>query len=224
MKAHWNKAVSRIDGLTLRERVIIFFMAALGLVMAVNKLMLEPQVEEQKRIAQRISDERNQISRIRAEIQQKVSEHVIDPDVANRERLIVLKGQSANLRASIGQLQKSLVSPDKMATLLEDMLRSNTQLKLLSLKKLPVTSIVEMSSEPSATGQALAPVGGLFKHAIELTVQGSYLDMQAYLAQLERMHAQLVWGDLVFAVDQHPDATMTLTVLTLSLDKQWLHI
>lgn len=223
MKQYWQKLAGRVDALTLRERVIIFLAAALALVSAMNVLVLAPLDKEQRGIVGRVHDEQAQIARIRAEIQQKVSEQTSDPDAALRARLHMLEQQQADLEQSIAGLQKGLVSPDKMPDLLESILSSNARLRLVSMKKLPATNLA--AAPAGDAPQASTPGGvGLYKHGVELTVQGSYLDMLDYLSALERLPSQLLWGDLVFSVDEHPTATMTLKVYTLSLDRQWLHI
>lgn len=222
MKEQWQRVVNRIDNLSLRERAIIFLMAALVVVTAANMLMLDPMSIEQKRIAKRMQDEQAQIASIRAEIQQTVNERTADPNASGRERLRVLQQQVGDLRQAVAGMQSGLISPDKMAPLLEDMLRRSTRLRLVSLKKLPVSSMVEAPVEDN--DQAGISIGGLYRHSVELTVKGSYFDMVSYLAELENLSSQLFWGDMAFAVGQYPEATMTLTVSTLSLDKQWLHI
>lgn len=224
MKQYWQKAVTRIDGLSLRERVIIFLVAALALVMTMNTLVLGPQEEEQKRMSKWVQDEQIQIARVRAEIQQKVRENTADPDALNRDRLRTLQRQSLELRLSLAGIQEGLISPDKMATLLEDMLKGNTRLRLVSLKKQPVINLTQAPVDASAPPGTEAAVAGLFRHGVELTVQGSYLDMVAYLTALERLPSKLFWGDVTFMVEEYPNATMALTVFTLSLDRQWLHI
>lgn len=224
MIQYWQKASARIDALSLRERVIIFLMAALALVVGMSRLVLDPLEAEQKRMSKRVQDEQVQIVRIRSEIQQKVSERTTDPDAQNRERMRVLQQQAIALQQSLAGIQKGLISPDKMASLLEDMLRRNTTLRLISLKNQTVTNLTESSAPGAAPASTAAPVAGLFRHGVELTVQGGYLDMVAYLAELEKLSSQLIWGDVAFTVDEHPNATMRLTVYTLSLDSQWLHI
>lgn len=223
MKQTWQKIAGRIDALTLRERVVIFLAAALMLVTIMNVLVLAPLNEEQQRIVKRVQDEQSQITRIRTEIQQKINEQTSDPDLALRGRLQTLQQQKADLQQSVAGIQKGLVSPDKIPALLESILASNTGLHLVSLKKLPVTNLAETPGTANGDASVSSTVG-LYRHGVELSVQGGYLDMLNYLDALERLPSQLLWGDVVFSVDEYPNATMTLTVYTLSLDKQWLHI
>lgn len=59
---------------------------------------------------------------------------------------------------------------------------------------------------------------------MEVRLEGSYSDLYAYLNQLEREEKKLLWGRLHFEVQQHPKATLTLLLYTLSSEKAWLAI
>jgi MSHA biogenesis protein MshJ len=62
----------------------------------------------------------------------------------------------------------------------------------------------------------------VFQHGFELTLQGSYADVHAYLAQLEKLPWRMFWGRISVNAEHHPRLRVTLTVLTLSLNKAWL--
>lgn len=62
----------------------------------------------------------------------------------------------------------------------------------------------------------------LFRHGVEIVVQGSYLDMLNYMQALEAMPEQLFWGKAVLKADDFPKATLSLTLYTLSLDQKWI--
>ncbi|HYD96057.1 MAG TPA: MSHA biogenesis protein MshJ [Noviherbaspirillum sp.] len=235
MKQHWQKLVLRIDALSLRERAIIFAMAALVLVMLVNSALLDPQFKKQNQLSQRIKQEQSQIAGIQAEIQQKVKSHEVDPDMADRERLRQLQAQAEQLNSALQDMQKSLVPPDKMAELLESILKRNSNLRLVSLKSMPATSITEALAHPgiAASDKSAAAAAGsnsktladaIYRHGMEIKMQGGYLDMLNYMAALEAVPWQLLWGRVELSVDEFPKATLTLTLYTLSLDKQWLNL
>jgi MSHA biogenesis protein MshJ len=189
---------------------------------------------------------------MRAEIMQKVKSRTEDPDAANRVQLQQLKQQVAQLNASLTEMQKGLVPPERMAALLEDILKRDGSLRLMSLKTLPVANIAEAvtgtapasSASPSAVAASSAQsnpassaaAGGkpqsdttpadalIYRHGVELAVRGTYLDMLRYMAQLETMPMQVFWGKTRLEVDEYPQATLTLTLYTLSLDKKWLNL
>jgi MSHA biogenesis protein MshJ len=62
----------------------------------------------------------------------------------------------------------------------------------------------------------------VFRHGVELTLAGSYLDLHAYLSALEGLSTQLYWGRAEMSVAEYPVATLKLTVYTLSFDQAWL--
>lgn len=238
MKQQWQRLALKIDALSLRERVVIFAMLTLAVIMLLDTVLFKPQSARQKQLSQQITLEQAQIAAIHAEIQQKVKSQGVDPDAAARTRLQALKQQSAQLQAAMRDVQKGLVSPDKMGALLESFLKQNGGLRLMSLKTLPVTGLDELvATETKAAGEkpAAAPAAKdkqesppatvhVYKHGVELVVQGGYLDMMNYMAALEAMPWQLFWRGAKLRVEEYPKATLTLTLFTLSLDKAWLNI
>lgn len=240
MKQYWQKLVQKIDALSLRERVIIFAMLAILFITILNAALLDRQFARQKQLSGQVNAGQAQIIQIRAEIQRAIHAQA-DPDVANRERLQTLKQQSVQMQTVLLDMQKGLVSPDKMTVLLEDILGRDRKLRLLSLKTLPVTNLSEPNAPDSSKahqdkaittlipsagdiGESSAIAGAVYKHGVEIVVQGQYLDMLDYMAALEAMPWQLFWGKAKLTVDEHPTATLTLTLFTMSLDKKWLNL
>jgi len=246
MKQQWQRLAGKIDAMTLRERVIVFAMAALILITLVNTALLDPLYAKQKQGTQRVKQQQAQIAAMQAEIQHKVSRHGRDPDAETKARVKQLKEHLEQMQSSLRDTQKGLVSPDKMAALLEDVLRQQGTLRLVALRTLPPSdlagqaekgrteqsppgrSISTPTSEPgnvsANTADAKSQDGGMFRHGVELKIQGGYLDILNYLARLEAMQWQLFWSKASLTVEEHPTATLTLTLHTLSLDKKWLNM
>lgn len=234
MKQYWQRMALKIDALTLRERVIIFAMTALILIVLVNTVLLNPQYAKQQQLSRNIQQDQTKIAAMRAEIQQKAASQTVDPDKENKARLQQLREQSLQMRSEVQGMQNGFISPDKISLMLEDLLRQNAQLRLISLKKLPATklneaALVKRAAETVAaapdnnSSEKQAPLA-VYRHGVEIVVQGGYLDLLNYLAQLEAMPWQLFWGGTKLDVQDYPKATMTLTLFTLSLDKEWLNI
>jgi MSHA biogenesis protein MshJ len=78
------------------------------------------------------------------------------------------------------------------------------------------------SAPADAAQQPAGPV--LYRHGVELTVDGSYADLLTYLKALEAMPQRVLWGGVQLKVEQHPKATLTLRLYTLSLSRTWLEI
>lgn len=235
MKKYWQRFSTKVDALTLRERTIIFAMTALALVTAINTFLLEPQLASQRELVKRIKTEQSQIAAIQAEIQQRVRPQANDPTVQSRAQIQALRKQLDQLHSSLGNVQKALVSPDRMPEVLQGMLKSNEKLQLLSMKTTEPEDLNELATDiknpakseqkaKDGLGARESAKGAIYRHGVEITVQGSYVDILAYLAQLESLPWQLFWGKAVLNVENHPKASLTLTVFTLSLEKKWLNI
>lgn len=229
---YWQRLAQKIDALTLRERVIVFAMAALVLVALFNTLLLDAQYAEQNRLSQKIRQQRTVIAGMQAEIQQKATLQAIDPDSANQVRAQQLQRQITERQATLREMQKGLVSADKMSILLEDILRQNNTLKLVSVKTLPAISLGEQmcaeNAKQDAKGvnppEARQAADSIYKHGVEIVIQGRYFDIMNYLAQLEAMPWQLFWGQAALNADAYPRSTLTLRLFTLSLDQKWLNL
>lgn len=76
------------------------------------------------------------------------------------------------------------------------------------------------AAAPAVPAPAPAPL--LYRHGVQLVLQGSYLEMIDYLEALEAMPTQLLWGAAVLDAGQFPQARLTLTLYTLSLDQKWI--
>jgi len=64
----------------------------------------------------------------------------------------------------------------------------------------------------------------LYRHGVEMVLQGSYMDMLAYMDSLERLPVQLFWGRAQLEAGSYPTAKLTLTLYTLSLDDKWMKL
>ena len=236
MKQLWQKIVLKIDALSLRERAIIFAAAIVILVTLFNTALLDPQFEKQKQLSQKVKQTQAQVAALQAEIQQKLKVRAVDPDVGNRTRLEQLKQQSNRMQTELLDMQKGLVSPDKMPQLLDDILKRNGKLTLLSLKTLPASNLnsaVTVDAKDAGKAGAIATrsatpgapgIDAVYKHGFEIVLQGGYLDMLNYMAELEALPWRIFWGKAKLSVEEYPKATLTLTLFTLSLDQKWLNL
>ena len=77
---------------------------------------------------------------------------------------------------------------------------------------------------PVAAAAAVKPREQLYRHGVEIELQGSYLDMVNYMTALEALPEQLFWGRAKLDAEQYPQVKLTLTLYTMSLDDQWMKL
>ena len=228
MKRYWELVRGKIDGMSLRERALIFLTAAFVLVASVNAALLDPLLAKQKVLSAQVVQQQEKMKELQAQVQGLLQARSADEHSPLRVRLAQLRRQMQEQDGYLQSRRERLVEPDKMTDLLEQVLSKNDKLRLVELKTLPASPLVE-KPQPSAAnlpaGQKQPdPQKQIFKHGIQITVRGGYLEMLHYLAELEKMPAQMFWGEISMSVDKYPHAVLTLTLYTLSLDKTWLTV
>jgi MSHA biogenesis protein MshJ len=226
IREYWENLSKKVDALSLRERVLIFAAAAFVLVSLVNALFLDPLLAKQKVLSTRLVQQQEKIKAVRAQLQTYLEAKRSDASSPLRQRMSQLKQQLTEGESYIKGRSDRLVPSDKMASVLEQMLKKNGRLQLVGLQTLPVTPLVGKNENKGKGGGAdhpsAAPGRQVFKHGVQITVRGNYLDMLKYLEALEHLRAQMFWGRARLDVAHYPVAELTLTVYTLSLDKTWL--
>jgi len=222
MKERWIIFVAKVDGMSLRERALIFAACAFALVSLVNALFLDPLLALQKRLSSQVVQQQEKMKETQAQLGALLQAKQADEHAPQRERIRQLRAQLAQGDAYLKETQGRLVPPEKMAVLLEQVLSKNARLQLVALDTLPVTLFIE--AEADAATKAAVREKQIFKHGVRMTVRGSYADLLQYLTALEKLPTQMFWGMAKMNVVQYPSAELTLTLYTLSLDKTWLQV
>jgi MSHA biogenesis protein MshJ len=229
MKRRWSQLAARIDALSQRERVLVFA-AALAVLGCLGQVaVLKPLQQRQDRLKNQIAGERAGLIETQAAIARKVADAQVDPDLLLRDRLSAVRADSERLDQGLRAMQSGLVPPERIAPLLESILRANGRLKLVSMQTLPVSSLSDLGKDKDDAKPDAAKPGAnnpdlLYRHGVELTVRGSYLDMVDYMGALEALPAQLFWGKAQLQVEQYPTVRLTLTLYTLSMDPKWMKL
>jgi len=229
MRQYWEKLVDKINGMSLRERVLIFAAAAFMLVALTQVLFLDSLLAEQKRLSTQVVQQQEKMKEIQAQIEALLQAKRNDAASPLRQRLSQAKQQLADGNIYLQSRRDRLVQPEKMADLLEQVLNKNGQLQLISLQTLPTALLIEKAVKQEGAGAAPASAAAeldrqVFRHGVQITVRGSYLDLLQYLTALEQLPTKMFWGMSRMNVVQYPAAELTLTLYTLSLDKTWLQI
>lgn len=231
MRRYWEIARARIDDMSLRERAIIFAAAAFVVISLINSLLLDPLMAKQKILSAQVIQQQEKMKELQAQMQSLLQAKHDDEQSPLRDHLVQLKQQ---LQVQDGYLQSRrgrLVDPNKMADLLKQVLNRNGRLQLVALNTLPVGLLIEKPQAESGAEQS-APAGNannngqkkIFKHGVQITLRGGYLELLRYVTALEHLPGQMFWGEASLSVDGYPNSMLTLTLYTLSLDKTWLTV
>jgi MSHA biogenesis protein MshJ len=223
----WTRYAERIDALSLRERVLIFS-AAMALLLAVlYSVLIDSEMRTQRRLSSTIAQRQTELKSIEAQLTAVATSRAADPDRSMRERLANVRAQLADVERQISAEERKFTAPRQMRVVIEEMLARNRAVELVAMRTLPTTTIAEALGEaapkppakPASAGERL-----IYRHGIEVTVAGRYLDLLRYVDELEHLPTQLYWSSLELDATRYPKHTMKLVVYTLSLDPAWLNV
>lgn len=212
---------ARYAALQPRERALVAAALVFGPVLLGSSLILDPRLARNRGLEQSIVRQAATVAEMEAQVAALQQQLQIDPDAGRKAEMASLLAERAGLDGKLQQFGNTLVRPEQMNGLLAGLLQRHAGLRLLSLKTLAPQSIL---GEKASDGDK-KPVErsfDLYRHGVEIRLEGKYGDLQAYLGQLEKLPQRLLWGSLSYRVVDHPRAEMTLTVYTLSPERTWL--
>jgi MSHA biogenesis protein MshJ len=200
----------KYEAFSLRERALVV-LALLGLLIACwDTYLMEPLRRTRIGLESELTSASS--SGVTA-----TSQDVSDPRQVSMKRAGELQMQVANLDAQLKTTARGFVSADRMIEVLHDVLDRQGRLELVSLRNLPVTSLVP----PTEAGAAPQPP---YVHSIELVVDGQYGDVLDYLARLESLPWKFRWTSLDLSTAGYPKNRVRIELATLSLDATWLGV
>lgn len=221
--------VKRYESLSLRERGFIM-LALVGLLIAAwDSLLMQPL-----RLARSALE--SELSMAGTQGAAAHGADASDPRHANITRAGELQTQLAGLDAQLASTTSGFVSSNRMIQVLHDVLDAQGRLELVSIRNLPVTSLVPAApvNDPNAPAGAPAPAAGTvpgtavaqppYVHAVEIVIDGQYSDILEYLAALEALPWKFRWTSLDLSTAGYPRNRVRIELATLSLDSTWLGV
>ncbi len=220
-----NRLMQQWRGLAPREQWLGFGVGLALLGMLYVLLVAEPlglriaaeTSREQQANARRLSAQNSLL-----EIQARLA---ADPNLSYRQALASAQASREQLLQRIDLETSALVSPAKMKSLLQDLLRNQARLKLVAL---------ESSSGPLAvpapatagTAEQKAPPVVFYRHGLRLTLEGGYFDLLAYLTAIQASGWRLHWDSLNYEVGEGGAnrARVILDLHTLSRYAGWVGV
>lgn len=215
LKVRYDALKDRFAQLGRRERLVIVVGSAAAILL-VGFTVADGSLAKLRKLEKQLLQVTTDTANARVQVAELTRQLAQDPNTPIRARMGEIRQEISRIDAEVEGVHRGLVAPKRMAGLLKDMLTRNQRVQLISLKTLPVGPLVVRAQNAESHGG--------YKHGIEFTLQGSYLDLLDYLAQLERLPWQMFWGQSRIDASGYPDVRMTVTVFTLSLDKNWLEV
>lgn len=207
-----------VDGLTLRERLMLFA----GVLVVVGglweALLAGPLESRELVLSGQIETARDRLDQL-DQAMTLAAAGIGDGMPAHLERLRMLQQQVEATEETVRVFTTDLVTPTQMRLVLEELIDRQTGLRLVKASNLDVKPLVERDD---AAGETDEPM--LYRHGLKLELEGNYLDCLQYLSTVERLPWKLYWGALGLRTDDYPTNVITIEIFTLSLDQEWIGV
>lgn len=211
----------RFDARARRERLMMIAAAVAVCYLLADRIWLTPAFADWKAVHARQGAAAAALQRLNDEIAQRVAQTRADAAQTERE-LVLWRDKVQQGETSLRTFGTSLVPATDILPLLDRMLAQVGGLRLRSMQSLPRTELTATRADGTPAAANNGPT--LYRHGVELTVEGSFADLLAYLQALEDMPQRVLWGGVQLKVEQYPKALLTLRIHTLSLDRGWLEL
>jgi MSHA biogenesis protein MshJ len=179
MQAKLKALLLKVDALSMRERLLIFVAILVALFQGWDSLVWRPIVQQQDQmVAQEIVLDKEMLQ-MQIDLKILTAKASQDPDKDIKQQIANLQKQLAAVNGQIKQSSESLVSPEEMSRLLEDMLTRQNGLELLSLQTHDSVPLIKPAKdEPQEIKYQI------YRHGFSIEFRGGYMATLKYLEAL----------------------------------------
>ena len=207
------------DAQTLRERALVAVSALVVVAFLWWMYYAEPTLQQVERLQaenERVGNEVDNTRALVADIRQRIKTGV------HQEKEVQLAQLIADLNALEDRLRVTtieLIDPEKMFTLMNQLVYRDSGLKLISLQRREVKPAI-----PPADPEDPQEEPSIYRHELEIELAGKYLDILAYMQTLEDLDWKLLWDEIEINSDEYPAVVVKLVISTLSTRKEWVGV
>ncbi len=218
----------RYRSLTVKERVGIVLAISVVIYGLWDFAFLQPMLEREKSLQQILEQKNTEISSLTEQIQSLGNSKEQRRINENRRRFDSIIQQLEIADQRLLKITSSLISPQQMPKVLEDVLLKSKGLKIRRLQGLGAMPYperpekVEEDKKPDKEVVIEAPKA--WRHGLRIEFSGSYLDTLEYLKSLEQLDWKFYWESIELEVDKYPNINTAIKVYTLSLDEGWIDV
>jgi MSHA biogenesis protein MshJ len=238
-----EKMFARFDAMSLRERMLTAGAILAAVVMTWTIAILDPISGKHSAMLAEQATLEEQIALAQSGVAEAAA---TDPVTLALREEKSLKASLDELNGKLASESAGLIPPERMVQVIQDVLNRQRGVKLVRLHNKAVTSLVqsievepastagsttsedgteEMPPEPAIAGEpGQQEMTGPFVHPVEIVVEGTYLDVLAYLQTLEKLDWRFYWKVLELETQQYPINRVRIELSTLSMDKDWIGV
>lgn len=213
--SQWNVWSEKFLAKTRREKILvagaIVFLVTYGFFF----LAIEPLLKEQAKLSKSTMNVEKQVSEIRSQITEIQAALRQDPNGPLKAEIKKIRDELSLVESKLTTVMAEYVAPEQMVRELTRLLETEPQIRVTGLSAQTPKLIKDDFGELEIDVEL--PV--LYSHKFELIVDGEYFPLMNFVKTIVSRNKQFSVDDLKYEVIEHPQAQITLTLLTIGDSK-----
>jgi MSHA biogenesis protein MshJ len=216
----------RFNAISEREQKLLFYAVPFVICFIFILGLIEPAIVQAIDTHDEINskklglvDASNNVDIVKAQLR-------LDPDMKTRNQISGVNEQIVILEKLFANELEQLVPPYAMPLVLEQLLVKAKKLRLMSMSSIPPSNIFNGVKNDINTQNtiesAIAPE--LFKHGLKIRFEGSFFDTRDFLMSAEQMGWKLHWREILFEMNEYPQAQVDIELFTLSKSEAYINV
>jgi len=214
--------LAKFDALGERERLSVAVLFIVTIFVIFAEFVIFPLDEKRVGVDNNVltAQSKNQQLESQLLILRAKNKHQVSPKQKQLQKLKLIEEQIENLNLRLKENMRGLIEPKEMAGILESVLSKNIGLKLQSIESLPSKPIGPLTTTEEEKSEGF----GIYHHGMRMKLTGSYLATLKYFEALDKLPWNFYWDDLELNIEKYPNASIDITVHTLSFHKAWIGV
>ena len=213
----WQQMSERFSALKEREKYTAFISALLLSLWLFMLQLLVPAFEELRKVEQQITSATMTMQQQSSSLISLQQQAEVDIDANYRAELESLRLQEQELQQQISKLTSYFIGSERMASVLQDVLKSSNNVKMKSVIANPPVPLT--FSEQGTDNKAV-----IYQHSTLVVLTGDYFALTAVLERLDALSWSLGWQSIDYNVTEYPNAELTLHLLTVSDNESYIKL
>lgn len=205
-----ERLFAAFNKLGTRERAGAIIALVVALYFLMDVVLISGETKRQKALKAEVARLDSELQGVRSEMVVVKAQLDRDPFAKDRATLDSYKRVIDEAAAFVAKVESD---PRAVGAVLRQVLGSTPGVTLVSLKTLPVVAVTDLKS---SGGPKQAMTKSIYRRGIEISIKGNYLALLPYLEKLQNMQTRVLWSEAELDARGYPDATLKLTIHTLS--------
>lgn len=217
----------RIDERNRRERLLLALTLAVIVLVVWNALFRAPLAERRAVAVDSVAQLERDIASLedsRAGMAEKIAALEDDSGTSPADRV---RQRLSKLDEVLAERTARLISPGQMVRALRDVVNADAEIALVRLRNAGATPVITEPDGNAGDGDSTKADDGVprvYRHDVELVIEGRYLALLDYLKRLEGLEWKFQWEAITVETREYPVTRATVSLSTLSLAEDWIGV